>query len=170
MKQPTDAPEERVFLASYSFIYLFSLCFALCVMVIAYPFMGQPATLAGLLQYLMRMAIPMLASYAMTTLFLMWFCRVRVTAEGIRGGTFWGTPVAMSWAEMESVEPRSMFGLPYLRVKSFRESCPTLWIPRFLAKPEQFKGEVTMQTSPLHPLRRSLENGNTPEKRERLTA
>lgn len=100
------------------------------------------------------------------TRFLKWAYRVRVTGEGIHGGTVWSTPVYMSFAEMETVEPRSLFGLSYLRVKSFRESCPTLWIPRFLADPTSFRNTIVGRTSPTHPLRKSLENGNTAETRQ----
>ncbi|MBC8143351.1 MAG: hypothetical protein H7Y38_18140 [Armatimonadetes bacterium] len=102
------------------------------------------------------------------TLLTKWLCRVRVKDTGIHGDTFWGTPVYMTFAEMETVEPRSILGLPHLRVKSFRESCPTLWLPLFLADPKAFREHIAAQTAPTNPLRRSLESGNTAQKREPL--
>lgn len=169
-QQPSVPPRsrERVFLGSYP--YLFSLLLlgvnaGLFVLWLLLPF---AKTGESFLRNVLINAAISLPICVVLTFFLTWMYRVRMTDEGIHGGTIWSTPVYMSFAEMETVEPRRICGMSYLRIRSFRESCPPLWLPRFLATPKAFQEAITEQTSSFHPLRRSLENGGTAENRNRL--
>lgn len=161
---------EPVFLCSFRAVFvwlcpLFGLSF-LGGFLIGFQAVNPSAIVAFLIAYL----VCLVSILPLVTLLLVWRCRVRLAPGGALGWTHRGTPVFMNWSEMEAVEPRHLFGLPYLRITSFRESCPPLWLPRFLATPKAFQEAVAAHTSPLHPLRQSLENGSTAKRRDRLPA
>lgn len=159
---------ERVFLASYRFLFIYSIFFGFFLTPFLFVLMSGGVPFSEFLRFLSFAAWFLPLAFAAVAFPLTWLYRVRVKPEGIHGGTFWSTPVYMTFAEMESVEPRNFLGLPYLRVKSFRDSCPTLWIPRFLANLALFQEAVSARTAPTNPLRKSLENGNTSAIRESL--
>ncbi len=165
-REVSEAPEETVFPGSGRFLLKwFALGVGLAIPLCWFGVGGGWLQLALIIvSYFVTIS---LTSFPVV-LFLKWAYRIRATEAGIHGGTIWSTPVYMTFAEMESVEPRSVLGMPYLRVTSFRESCPTLWLPRFLSKPEAFRQYITEHTSSAHPLRKSLESGNTLQKREPL--
>lgn len=162
--------EERSFLASIRFLFVY---FFVGVGTVG-AFLGlirfHPPTLAAFLAHLLYGLLPYALLCTVISVFCAWLFRVRVSPSGIRGMTFWGTPVYMTWAEMQSVKPGSLLGVSYIRVASFRESCPPLWIPGFLAAPTAFKETVAGLTSPIHPLRRSLEKGGSAEERGALAS
>lgn len=160
--------KERVFRAEYRFLFFQLLGFVSIALPLMFLLTHADPTFVHFVQHLAQWAWQAPLLVAVLTFPLTWFYRVRARPEGIHGGTFWSTPVYMTFAEIESVEPRSIIGFPYLRVKSFRESCPTLWIPRFLANPDSFRETVVSSTSSAHPLRKSLQSGYTSEKREPL--
>lgn len=163
-----EKPKEMVFPGSTRFLFFYILAPVVVATPIIFLLIHRNPTLDHLLRDLLMLPwlIPLLCGVA--SLLSSWTYRVRVKAEGIHGGTLWSTPVYMTFAEMESVEPRTVVGMPYLRVKSFRETCPTLWLPLFLADPKAFREHIAAQTAPPNPLRRSLESGNTAQKREPL--
>lgn len=159
---------EKVFLASYRFLRIYSILAGFLLTPLMFFILNRGAPFSEFLRFLSFAMWALPLGFAVIAFPLTWFYRVRVKPEGIHGGTFWSTPVYMTFAEMESVESRSFLGLPYLRIKSFRDSCPTLWIPRFLANLALFQEAVSARTAPTNPLRKSLENGNTSAIRESL--
>lgn len=171
-----EKPKETVFRASYRFLFRMLTVIVTSALAFILPLLWLILTRISPNLSALAFALVSLFAYVFTmsfiglpmTLALIWIYRVRVKLEGTHGGTFWSTPVYMTFAEMESVEPRTVIGMPYLRVKSFRESCPTLWLPLFLADPVAFREHIAAQTAPTNPLRRSLESGNTAQKREPL--
>jgi hypothetical protein len=164
------AKKETVFLASYPFMLISVMAGLAAVTLFAWIVMKLTGALWWM-YYSLISHIPQLIAYSIIGgVYLTWAYRIRVTEDGVHGGTFWSTPVFMSWAEMEDVEPKAYVGWRYFRIRSFRPSCPPMWMPRFLAKPEEFRAAIAQHTSPLHPLRRSLENGGTGETREKLAA
>lgn len=170
-REAAESPaNEKVFLAAYRPVFLYLIIPSFILMVATFVATDPNPTLGRFLDDLLQSVLLPLTAVAVIAIPLTWFYRVRVQPEGIHGGTIWSTPVYMTFAEMETVEPRTLFGFSYLRVTSFRESCPPLWMPSLLADPEAFRETVVANSAPSNPLRRSLENGNTPEKREALTA
>ena len=100
------------------------------------------------------------------SLLLRWVCHVRVSAHGIKGLSDGGIPISMTWSEIEKVEPYSVLGIQCLRVRSSEPGRPVLCIARILSRPDAFRECVAGYTPADHPLRRSLENGYSGEKRE----
>lgn len=152
--QPPSRKSERVFLGSFLYLYR---CLVLAH-AISFPILWLISSHRDPLTILFSILAAAILDLPMALL-LMWFYRVRVASDGIHGGTVWGTPVHMTWAEMETVQPRKLLGLPYLKVTSFRKKRPALWIPRFLGTPKAFQEHISHQTSSINPLRKSLEEG-----------
>lgn len=94
--------------------------------------------------------------------------RVEVTEAGVGACDMWGIRRTMTWAEMETVQPATLVGFPYLKVSSFRQRRCALFVPRYLAEPDAFQEAVVHTASPINPLRRSLEKNGTTETRTAL--
>lgn len=169
--KPSTRLTERIFPGSFSFLYRLSLIAHTILFPIVWLFL-IPANKKPLL-YLFTVLMSIVAAAifdVLVALLMMWIYRVRVTPEGIHGGTAWGTPIYMAWSEMETVRPQKLLGLPYLKVTSFRKNRMPLWIPRFLGTPKAFQEHISHQASPLNPLRQSLENGNSAAERAKISA
>ena len=88
-----------------------------------------------------------------------WVCAraypVRVHAEGLGGVNLWGLRVTIPWSEAGSSRPSSLLGLPFLLVGP-RPFTSCLWLPLFLAKPEEFGSALARFAGPEHDIVRAF--------------
>lgn len=76
---------------------------------------------------------------------------VRVGPAGLRGFTFWGRFVTVSWASIDRVTPAAIPLFPQLRVYSPEARRP-IWLPAFLNDYRHFTERVARHAGGRHPL------------------
>lgn len=79
----------------------------------------------------------------------------RVGPGGVCSYNFWGLYRTLAWPEIHAVGHLRIPGLPYLLLRD--EHGGTLYVPRFLVDPDQFRSRVRELAGEDHPLSRALE-------------
>lgn len=93
---------------------------------------------------------------------------LRVDDSGISMTDIWGRKRTLSWGEIETVTPTNYLSQPYLKVSSFRKDRTAFLLPLNVTRPQEFRDAISHCASPVHPLRRFMEEGEASAQREPL--
>jgi hypothetical protein len=69
------------------------------------------------------------------------FITVRLTQGGIHGHSFWAIRRMIRWEEIKAAKPFRFLNIRFLRLYPLDGKTP-IWMPLFLAKPDEFEQEV----------------------------
>ncbi|HVF09797.1 MAG TPA: hypothetical protein VNA16_03295 [Abditibacteriaceae bacterium] len=148
MKPPIPAPvgDPEPLSFRVSFWHIFAPIYVIGAMGIVL-IVGPGSTPSALIESLLAGAITGLIYTAIVVNIF----KTVVTAEGIRGHSFWGKPVKLSWKEIATVKRTHFIGLKYLKLSSQTKK-NVMWLPLFLSNKSGFKAAIKEYAGAQNPL------------------